>query len=68
MREHCWHSEGLEFTSYPSFHYDKCCHCGKRRRNGGKFAVLPGHGPHVALTREIVPDIEDVGPCKEESA
>lgn len=60
-REHCWHADNMEFATYPSFHYDTCCHCGKRRRNGSRFST-EGHGPHL-LGGVLVPDIEDVGPC-----
>ena len=61
--KHCWHSDGMVYDTYPSFFYETCCHCGKNRRNGGKFDTTP-HGAFVAGPRRIIPDIEDVGPCE----
>jgi len=63
MTEHCWHRDGVTYDTYPPFHYETCCWCGKTRRVGQRFASK-GHGPYAGEV--LVPDVEDVGPCSEE--
>lgn len=62
-REHCWHHQGLVYDTYPSFHGETCCRCGKTRTVGSRFASEK-HGPYLvgdAFEREV----SDPGECVE---
>lgn len=51
---HCWHRHGMHtYTSNPSQHDEKCCHCGEVKRVvDWPSATInnPGHGPHAPKT------------------
>lgn len=66
MKEHCFHQQGLIYLTYPSFHYEVCCHCGKKRRVGGRLVPVEdaGHGTKAGDGYIEVPDVEDVGACE----
>lgn len=63
-RKHCWHHDGSVYDTYPSFHHETCCHCGKSRTVGGRIDRT-GHGPHLR-SDVIVREAPDPGPCVRE--
>ena len=61
MSVHCWHHDGMEYTTYPPFHTETCCWCGKRRTIGVRL-TQEGHGPHLRGNVHE-PTATDPGPC-----
>lgn len=61
MTEHCWHHDGLVYDTYPSFHHETCCRCGKSRTVGGRFAPEK-HGPYL-VGNAIEREVSDPGEC-----
>ena len=60
-RKHCWHHDGIVYDTYPSFHYETCCQCGKSRTVSAESRPEK-HGPYLrgqAFERTET----DVGPC-----
>lgn len=53
--EHCYHDNGLTYSSRPPRYGQTCCWCGGSRIREEKHGVPPGHGQFIPDTR-----VEDV--------